>query len=291
MSDHADVAVGLRRAVAGAVRARVAGPNAATRAAELWGAPGPRWFAADRPIHVVHADPAMFLGGLRALLLQSLHPLAMAGVAQHSAYRTDPWGRLQRTADFLAATTFGPADQAEEACRRVLAVHRHVRGRASDGRAYAADDPHLLRWVHIAEADSFLRAHQRYGARRLTPAEADAYLADLAVVAGHLGVDDAPTDTAGLRRALAAYRPELRGTPEARDAARFLLVPPMPLVARGPYAIGYAAAVGLLPWWARLALRLPPVTPVTDAVVRPAARVLVDVLRWALTERPQGTAS
>lgn len=275
--------VDLRTALAGAVRDRVAGPEAPSRARELWGAPGPRWFAPDRPIVTVHADAAMFVGGLRALLLQSLHPLAMAGVAGHSDYRHDPWGRLQRTADFLAATTFGPADQAEAAVARVRSVHRRVRGLAPDGRTYSAGDPHLLAWVHVAEVDSFLASHQRFGKRRLSAEEADGYVADMARIAAALGVLDAPTTTRELRATLRAYRAELHSTRAARDAARFLLVPPLPLPARAPYAVLYAAGASLLPWWARAQLLLPPVTPVTDAlVVRPAASALVGTLRWAL---------
>src|SRR5256885_2577846 len=100
----------------------------------------------------------MFIGGIRALLLQSLHPLAMAAVAQHSDYKGDPWGRLQRTSYFLAVTTFGRTEDAMAAIARVRAVHARVTGFAADGRPYAASDPHLLTWVHIAEADSFLRA-------------------------------------------------------------------------------------------------------------------------------------
>ena len=108
----------------------------------------------------------MFVGGIRALLLQSLHPLAMAGVAGHSGYRGDPWGRLQRTSYFLAVTTFGLASDAQAATRRVRAIHERVTGTAPDGRPYAAPDPRLLTWVHIAEADSFLCAHSRSGASR-----------------------------------------------------------------------------------------------------------------------------
>jgi uncharacterized protein (DUF2236 family) len=96
----------------------------------------------------------MFVGGVRALLLQSLHPLAMAGVAGHSGYRSDPWGRLARTSYFLAVTTFGPADDAQALVDRINEIHLRVRGRAIDGRPYAASDPHLLRWVHLAETDS-----------------------------------------------------------------------------------------------------------------------------------------
>ncbi|MFM7685320.1 MAG: oxygenase MpaB family protein, partial [Actinomycetota bacterium] len=135
--------------IAERIRERVVGDDADGKAAAIFDAPGPRWFDEERIIRRVHADASMFVGGLRALLLQSMHPLAMAGVAQHSDYRTDPWGRLQRTADFLAATTFGTAELAETAVGRVRMVHQRVRGRAADGRPYSANDPHLLRWVHI----------------------------------------------------------------------------------------------------------------------------------------------
>ena len=154
--------------------------------------PGPRWFADDRPIRRVHADASMFVGGLRALLLQSLHPLAMAGVAEHSNYRDDPWGRLQRTSTFLAETTFGSAIDAQRAVDRVRGIHRRVHGIAADGRSYTATDPHLLEWVHVAEADSFLRAYQLYGAAPLDQAGRDAYVADMAEIASRLGVPDPP---------------------------------------------------------------------------------------------------
>jgi uncharacterized protein (DUF2236 family) len=147
----------VRRSVAGALRDRVAGEDNAARAAVIWDTPGERWFTQADPIWRVHADAAMFVAGIRALLLQSLHPLAMAGVAGHSDYKGDPWGRLQRTSNFLATTTFGTVQDAEALIKRVQGIHERVRGRAPDGRPYAASDPHLLKWVHIAEADSFLQ--------------------------------------------------------------------------------------------------------------------------------------
>ena len=273
----------IRQAIASAVRGRVAGADGAGRARELLDAEGPRWFVPGSPIWRVHDDVSMFVGGLRALLLQSLHPLAMAGVAQHSDYRADPWGRLQRTADFLAATTFGTEHQAAEACARVRAVHKHVRGVASDGRPYSADDPHLLRWVHVTEVDSFLVAHDRYGERRLGPSQRDSYVADVARVASELGVPDPPRSVEALRRTIGSFRNELAGTAEAREAARFLLAPPLPPPAIGPYAVLSAAAIGLLPRWARRPLQLPWL-PVTETIaVRPAGRVLIGGLRWALS--------
>lgn len=276
----------LRDRIARAVSARVVGDDPQARHVELFDAPGPRWFTEDRPVRRVHADAAMFVGGLRALLLQALHPLAMAGVAEHSDYRRDPWGRLQRTADFLAATTFGPADEAERAVARVRAVHRHVHGVAPDGRRYAADDPHLLRWVHLAEVDSFLAAHQRFGASPLADAECDAYVADMAVVASALGVPAPPRSVRALRDQLRSFRSELASTPEARAAARFLvLTPPLPAVPRAAYGVLAGAAVSLLPHWARWPLRLPYAPVAERAIVRPAGDSVVRVLRWALARR------
>ena len=178
----------------------VAGPEGPANRARIHDTPGPRWFAEDRPIRRVHGDASMFVGGLRALLLQSLHPLAMAGVAEHSDYRGDPWGRLQRTSTFLAVTTFGPADDAQRAVDKVRGIHRRVHGIAADGRPYEASDPHLLEWVHVAEVDSFLRAHQLYGARPLDQQERDDYVADTARVAAALGVVDPPRTEDELRQ-------------------------------------------------------------------------------------------
>lgn len=273
----------VRSVLADAVRSRVVGTNAEQRAGELFTAPGPRWFDENRPIRTVHSDTAMFIGGLRALLFQSLHPLAMAGVAQHSDYRHDPWGRLQRTADFLAATTFGPEAEATKAIEMVKRVHTRVVGTASDGRRYSANDPHLLKWVHLAEVDSFLQSHRRFGATSLSNADADRYVADMAVIADRLGVIEPPTSTLQLKRQLAEYRPELKSSREAREAARYLLVtPPLPMIARPVYGVIAAAAVSLLPLWARVPLRLPWFPVSERAIVRPAGDVLARAMRWAL---------
>jgi uncharacterized protein (DUF2236 family) len=262
----------------------VAGPDGPANRARIHETPGPRWFDADRPIRQVHADASMFVGGLRALLLQSLHPLAMAGVAGHSDYRGDPWGRLQRTSTFLAVTTFGPADDAQRAVDRVRGIHQRVRGVAPDGRPYHAADPHLLEWVHIAEVDSFLLAHQLYGASPLDQRGRDGYVADTARVATALGVPDPPRTELQLRDRIEAFRPELCGTAAAREAARFLLLtPPLPIAARAPYALLAATSVSMLPGWARTPLLLPHVPPVEATVIRLSGRVLVGGIRWAMT--------
>jgi uncharacterized protein (DUF2236 family) len=261
----------------------VAGPDGPANRARIHDTPGPRWFDEDRPIRRVHGDASMFVGGLRALLLQSLHPLAMAGVAEHSDYRGDPWGRLQRTSTFLAVTTFGTSDDAQRAVDKVRRIHRRVNGTAADGRAYSASDPHLLEWVHIAEIDSFLLAHRLYGAAPLDQDGRDGYVADTACVAEALGVADPPRTERELKERIEAYRPELQGTSAAREAARFLLVtPPLPLLARPPYAVLASSSVAMLPSWARMPLRLPYLPPVETTAVRVAGRTLVGGIRWAM---------
>jgi uncharacterized protein (DUF2236 family) len=261
----------------------VAGPDGPANRARIHDTPGPRWFDEDRPIRRVHGDASMFVGGLRALLLQSLHPLAMAGVAEHSDYRGDPWGRLQRTSTFLAVTTFGTSDDAQRAVDKVRRIHRRVNGTAADGRAYSASDPHLLEWVHIAEIDSFLLAHRLYGAAPLDQDGRDGYVADTARVAEALGVADPPRTERELKERIEAYRPELQGTSAAREAARFLLVtPPLPLLARPPYAVLASSSVAMLPSWARMPLRLPYLPPVETTAVRVAGRTLVGGIRWAM---------
>jgi uncharacterized protein (DUF2236 family) len=274
----------IRRRIGAAIVERVAGPTDPPRRRPAGASRGERWFAEDRPIRQVHSDSAMFIGAIRALLLQSLHPLAMAAVAEHSDFRDDPWGRLQRTSHFIGATTFGRTGDAEQAIARVRAIHERVSGTAPDGRPYAASDPHLLTWVHIAEADSFLRAHSCFGTSPLDKADRDGYVADMARIGAALGVPDPPRTEAELADRIRAYRPELATTAEAREAARFLLVrPPLPLIARAPYAVLAAAAVSLLPGWARRPLYLPRL-PVTETVlVRPAGHAMVYAIRWAVT--------
>ncbi|MFI2105329.1 oxygenase MpaB family protein [Isoptericola sp. NPDC019693] len=272
----------LRARLGDALFEKVAGPEAEASRDRIHLTPGPRWFAPDSPIGRVHADASMFVGGLRALLLQSLHPLAMAGVAGHSGYRGDPWGRLERTATFIATTTFGTADDAQAAVDRVRSVHERVRGKAPDGRPYRAGDPHLLTWVHAAEADSFLTAHQRFGERPLSRNEADEYVAQAARVARALGAVVVPETVAALHETIEAYRPELAASEAALDTVRYLLLePPLPRAARPPYALLAAGAVSTLPAWARDALDLD--TWFRRTLGGPAGALATRAVRWGMS--------
>lgn len=273
----------VRRWGATALRARIAGAEAQARAERIWGSPGPRWFTPDDPIWRVHADASMFPGGIRALLLQSLHPIALTGVEDHSDYRNDPWRRVQNTSEFLAATTFGTIEHAEEVIERVRRIHRAVSGVTEDGIPYSADDPHLLRWVHVAEVDSFLATYQRFAARPLSPAEADTYVAQTAVAAERLGVVDAPTTRSGLRADLAAFRPELAGSPAARRVARYLLLePPLPVPARPAYGALAAGALATMPDWTLRMLDLPTPVRVGARLGGPLGQAATSTVRWLM---------
>ena len=283
---------GVRQRLGAALFARVAGPDGPRQRDRIHGRPGPRWFAPDSAIARVHGDASMFVGGIRALLLQTLHPAAMRAVSEHSGFRGDMWGRLARTSTFLAVTTFGHEDDAASAVAMVRRIHDRITGTMPDGTPYAASDPHLLAWVHVAEVDSFLLAHQTYGARPLDQAGRDEYVAQTAEVARRLGVVDPPTTEAGLRELLDSYRDELRGSPEAREAVGYLLFkPPLPLAARAPYLVLVAAAVGLMPRWTRGQLRLPWLPVSERTVVRALGSLATGTIRWALSvQGPSRTA-
>ncbi len=239
----------------------------------------PGLYGPDSVTWRVHADPTMALAGLRALFLQAVHPLAMAGVAQHSDFREDPWGRLFRTAEYVGVTTYGTTAEAERAGARVRGIHRKLGGiEPESGTPYRVNDPHLLLWVHCVEAESFLSTAVR-GGLRLSAQEQDAYYAEQVRNARLVGLDSAPDSRAAMAEYFAAMRPELRVTAHARAAARFVLVPPMPgkvtlLTPARPAWAGLAGtAFALLPRWARRLYRLPGV-PTTDLTASLAARAL-----------------
>ncbi len=282
LTDDSGVIERIRTGLGDAVRRRITGEDRDERARQLFEATGPRWFDEDRPIRIVHGDAAMFIGGLAALMLQTVHPAAMAGVARHSDYRQDPWGRLQRTADFLAATTYGPAREAQRAVDVVASIHERVRGVTEDGISYSAGDPHLLRWVHVCEVWSFIAAHRRYGTTRLDAAGYDGYVEDMARIASALGVPAPPRSVQALEDQLRSFRRELRLTTDAREALRFLLLrPPLDPTARPVYGVLAASAVGVLPRWSRRMMHLWPAPMIERLAVQPAGVAVTRALAWA----------
>ncbi|HEX5018175.1 MAG TPA: oxygenase MpaB family protein [Actinomycetes bacterium] len=207
------------------------------------------WFGPGSAAWLVNGSLATLVGGPRALLMQACHPLALAGVEQHSTYRDDPLGRLQRTNLYVTTSTFGTTELAQQAAEMVARVHRRVAGVAPDGREYSAQDPRLLLWVHLGLTDSMLRAYQRYGG---TPVDADAYVRDMAQLARALGVPTPPVTERELTDSIASFSAELAGGADAQAVAQFLRFPgrALPVGAWGPYEVLIRAATDLLPSWA-----------------------------------------
>ncbi len=234
----------------------------------------------------VHGEPILIVGGLRSLYLQALHPRAMAGVAQNSSYRSDAWGRLIRTADYVGTTVYGTTAQAEAAGRRLRRLHARLR--ATDpftGEEFRIDEPDLLRWVHVTEVESFLDTARRAGLS-LTDAEVDGYYTEQRRAAALVGLD--PDTVPGTAAEVADYyrrvRPELRMTREAAETALFLTAPPLPWKVNLPARLGLTlgparwayfgvagTALALLPGWARRlygGLGLPTTALSADLTVR-----------------------
>jgi uncharacterized protein (DUF2236 family) len=206
----------------------------------------------------IHADPVMLVGGLRALLVQALDPRAMAAVDQHSKFREDPWGRLERTTNFVVTTTYGDTAAAEAAAARVRKVHEYIHGTDPvTGLPYSGSDPDLLLWIHAVEVESFLLAYRTY-AGRISDADADRYVREMARVAEmvELPVGRAPQSQSELRDYLQSVR-GLRVTPAAIDGLRVVMFPPMSLRYRPLWVIPTTAAVAILPAYARRLYRIP----------------------------------
>jgi uncharacterized protein (DUF2236 family) len=241
----------------------------------------PGLFGPDSVAWRVHSHMSSLVGGFRSLLVQTLHPLAIAGVTEHSNFRADPLGRLQRTAGFVAITTYGTTTEAEAAIARVRRVHERVQGVAPDGRPYSANDPDLLAWVHHVEVQSFLVAYRRIGPG-LSARDADRYVAEMALLGGRLGVKEPLTTVAGLNEWVDNH-PERLVTPLAREAVRFMLAPPLPLPLRAPYTVLLAGAISLIPMRARAQLGLWWLGPVSGRLAcQPAARAMAAAMAWAM---------
>jgi uncharacterized protein (DUF2236 family) len=214
----------------------------------------------------VSADLSAPVAGLRSLLMQALHPLAMAGVDQHSDWRTDPVGRLAATSAYEVTVTFGDRASARRVAQRVRAIHEHVRGVDPEtGQPYAAGDPALLVWVHAALVDSALAACALFGTP-LSDADADAYVAEMTVAAELLGAphEMVPDSVAGLERYLAGVRPALRRTPAAAESMSYLLDPPgLDEDVAELWQDIRDAAVTSLPGWARQMYGYPEPPPLT----------------------------
>ncbi len=234
----------------------------------------------------VHGDvTSMMVGGIAALLLQMLHPKALAGVWDHSDFRRNMHGRLRNTARFIAVTTYGARAEAEAATARVRRIHDHVNGTLPNGEPYDANDPRLLAWVHVAGSAMFLDGWLRYGEPDMSAADRDTYWREVAPVARLLGADPVPETAADAEALLASFRPELVADERSRTVKNLILhKPPEKLRVLPVQLMLMQSAVDLLPAWARRMHGLR-----SSGIGRPALGAatlgMAGTLRWALRPR------
>ncbi len=250
----------------------------------------PGLFGPDSVIWKVHADfPGMLAGGLGALMLQTLHPAALAGVYDHSNFRQDLIGRLRRTTAFVGATTYAPTDAAWRMIQRVRAIHARVRGVTADGQAYAADDPALLTWVHVTEVSSFLQGYRRYCRADLPAAAVDRYFDESRRIAEALGATDVPASAAEIDAYLQQVRPSLRFDARSLEVLDVLTRIRLPVPLAGPSrGLFIGAAVALLPPWARAMLDHP---AMSASRARLSSQALAHAAPWFRSALTDGVAS
>jgi uncharacterized protein (DUF2236 family) len=229
----------------------------------------------------VMGDPAAFVGGIRALMIQAAHPEVVAGVKDHSTYRTDPLGRLSRTSNYVTATSYGAMPEVEAAVAMVRRAHRPVHGKSHRQIAYSAGTPRFAAWVHNSLTESFLAANQAFGARVLTPEEADRFVAEQARIGELLDADPLPRTAADLSDWVANH-PELAPSPGMVETMEFLRKPPLPPMIRVGYSALSKAAVAIMP--DRLASILGVTVPPGAHKIGASA---VDFMRWALGSSPR----
>jgi uncharacterized protein (DUF2236 family) len=241
-------------------------------------------------IRRVHGDvTSMMVGGIAALLMQMLHPKALAGVWDHSNVAEDQLGRLRRTARFIATTTYAHRDEALEAIARVKAIHEQVSGTLADGTRYRATDPRLLAWVHVAGAINFLDSWRRYGEPGMSREDQDRYFTESGEIARRLDADPVPRTRTEAERLIADFRPELKADARTRAFRDIVLKAPAPSLAEGSVqSLLTKAAVDLMPPFARAMHGLS--APLAPPVIRGATYGLARALRWAFAgerKRPE----
>ena len=233
----------------------------------------------------VHADfISMMIGGISSLVLQALHPQALAGVWDHSSFREDLKGRLGRTAFFIAATTYGSQEMANKIIEKVNQIHTKITGHDEFGKPYSATDPHLLAWVHLTETMSFLEAYQSYRSPKLTSQEQDQYFKEMKMLGEMLGAQNLPDTLQGTKEALASYFPELHYGDRAKSIIQLLDDFPSNLQSKPFVKLISRAGFINLPSWAHTKLKKPIPSTLEKVLINKSINLIAIPVREALKD-------
>lgn len=244
-------------------------------------------FAPDSVAWRVNGDVVtMMIGGVSGLLLQMLHPAVLAGVWDHSDFRSDMLGRLRRTAKFIAVTTYDHASVGQAAIAKVNRIHAKLRGTLADGTPYRVTDPHLLAWVHVTETLSFLDAWVRHAEPDMSLVDQDAYFAEMAQIGVALGADPVPRSRAEALALIASCRPELKSDARTREVAELVMRQRVGSLFMDT-AAGFIMQAGydLLPDWAQ-AMHGREARPVVTPLTQAGASAMARMMGWVYTGSP-----
>lgn len=233
----------------------------------------------------VHADfISMMIGGISSLVLQALHPQALAGVWDHSSFREDLKGRLGRTAFFIAATTYGSAEMANMIIEKVNQIHTKITGLDEFGRPYSATDPHLLAWVHLTETSSFMRAYEDYRKEKISPQNKDQYFLEMSSLGGRMGAEDLPITYAGTNEVIRSYISELHFGERAKNILDLLENFPSNLAAKPFIKLISRAGILNLPGWVYPLIQKPTPSHLERLVIKKSIDLITIPVREALKD-------
>lgn len=282
------ITLAIKTLALNAIGERVRGITGSTASLDVFATPkgDAGLFGPDSVAWQLHADfTAMMVGGLSSLIVQSLHPRALAAVWDHSDFRNNLKERLGRTAYFVAATTYGSEAVALNAIRRVNTIHANIKGIDLQGQPYVANEPELIRWVHLVEVSSFLAAYQHLAKRPLSPQACDQYITEMARVGHLLGAPDLPQTCAATQAELLDFVDKLRFDARAQEILQIIQAYPVDVLDKPWMALVLKCAFDIMPPWALKMMEQTPSCAAQQHVVRFAVQACAEPVQWMLNQQ------